>query len=196
MLDLLKDWFEFIGLDWENNSEEQNEQFFNSMDKSLLITHALITTTIAFENTETAETLLNLLKQSEPIFKTIVKNKEDYQNNVVSYISALEQVNKKFAEVIYFQNEKIKTEKETRKNNATLGARAKHENSDYAKPKAEILKAWQEKREVLIKTRGKAQFCRDMQKKYKDVKGNEIITEVNTIKDWITKYEKSVVNKS
>ncbi len=76
---------------------------------------------------------------------------------------------------------------------AKAGAKIKHENSDHAKAKTEILKAWKAQREVIIAKRGKAQFCRDMQNQYKDKDGNDLIKDVKTIQGWITDWERNLL---
>lgn len=48
-------------------------------------------------------------------------------------------------------------------------------------------------RETIIAKRGKAQFYRDMQNKYKDKDGNDLIKDVKTIQGWITDWERTLL---
>ena len=72
-------------------------------------------------------------------------------------------------------------------------AQIAHLNRPIQKAKTEILKEWKKERKAIIVSRGKAQFCRDMQNKHKDKEGNDLIKDVKTIQGWITDWERTLL---
>ena len=88
-----------------------------------------------------------------------------------------------------------KYQQEKPKKIAKKAAQARHENSDHAKAKTEIKEKWLKQRVTIIASRGKAQFCRDMQNKYKDKDGNDLIKDTKTILTWIKNWEAELLQK-
>jgi pantothenate kinase len=81
-------------------------------------------------------------------------------------------------------------------------AKARHNDSDHARAKAEIKQKWLKDRESIIARHGgKAKFYDDMQKQYQikgvDENGKEIdvnlIRDLKTIQGWVAKWEKELL---
>lgn len=78
-------------------------------------------------------------------------------------------------------------------------AKARHNDSDHARAKAEIKQKWLNERESIIARRGKAQFYKDVQNQYrtyhKDENGKDtytdLIKDVKTVQNWVKEWERT-----
>ncbi len=178
----LQEWFDFIGYDITR--DEENPSFFSTLDRDLLESHAEIVTRYALAVSSIIEKFLGASSNISNFLKLYEQHLQISKEQLF--------LNEK---IINLQDAMLKYQQEKPKKIAKKAAQARHENSDHAKAKTEIKEKWLKQRVTIIASRGKAQFCRDMQNKYKDKDGNDLIKDTKTILTWIKNWEAELLQK-
>jgi hypothetical protein len=146
---------------------------------------------------ETNESTLSSMNQLAQATLKALNNCEDKQQFMLLYTLSI------------IENTANDTSRKDRVKNAieqskkmSEAAKARHNDSDHARAKAEIKQKWLKDRESIIARHGgKAKFYDDMQKQYQikgvDENGKEIdvnlIRDLKTIQGWVAKWEKELL---
>ena len=194
--DVVNEWFEFIGINWQESNETEKKLFFKNMDRKILEAHAFMTSFLAYSFADLCDDVSDHLHE----FKEFAKKIDEEGLLEAEKYSELVKDLKMAGRIIKTQRLKIRNDENRRKQiarNAVL-KKLQHDPKQQAKKeiKAEYLE-WQvmPEEERNAKYRSAAKFASVMRDTHTDKKsGLPYFDSPRVIERWCTEWKKELKN--
>ena len=194
--DVVNEWFEFIGINWQGSNETEQRLFFKNMDRTMLEDHAFMTSFIAYSFAGLCDDVSHHLHE----FKEFAKKIDEEGLLEAEKFSELVKDLKMAVHIIKTQRLKIWDDENRRKQiarNAVL-KKLQYDPKQQAKKeiKAEYLE-WQvmPEEERNAKYRSAAKFASVMRDTHTDKKsGLPYFDSPRVIERWCTEWKKELKN--
>ena len=194
--DVVNEWFEFIGINWQGSNETEKKLFFKNMDRKILEDHAFMTSFLAYSFADLCDDVSDHLHE----FKEFAKKIDEEGLLEAEKYSELVKDLKMAERIIKTQRLKIRNDENRRKQiarNAVL-KKLQHDPKQQAKKeiKAEYLE-WQvmPEEERNAKYRSAAKFASVMRDTHTDKKsGLPYFDSPRVIERWCTEWKKELKN--
>ena len=194
--DVVNEWFEFIGINWQESNETEQRLFFKNMDRATLEDHAFMTSFFAYSFADLCDDVSDHLHE----FKEFAKKIDEEGLLEAEKYSELVKDLKMAGRIIKTQRLKIRNDENRRKQiarNAVL-KKLQHDPKQQAKKeiKAEYLE-WQvmPEEERNAKYRSAAKFASVMRDTHTDKKsGLPYFDSPRVIERWCTEWKKELKN--
>ena len=194
--DVVNEWFEFIGINWQESNETEKKLFFKNMDRKILEAHAFMTSFLAYSFADLCDDVSDHLHE----FKEFAKKIDEEGLLEAEKYSELVKDLKMAERIIKTQRLKIRNDENRRKQiarNAVL-KKLQYDPKQQAKKeiKAEYLE-WQvmPEEERNAKYRSAAKFASVMRDTHTDKKsGLPYFDSPRVIERWCTEWKKELKN--
>ena len=194
--DVVNEWFEFIGINWQESNETEKKLFFKNMDRKILEAHAFMTSFLAYSFADLCDDVSDHLHE----FKEFAKKIDEEGLLEAEKYSELVKDLKMAGRIIKTQRLKIRNDENRRKQiarNAVL-KKLQYDPKQQAKKeiKAEYLE-WQvmPEEERNAKYRSAAKFASVMRDTHTDKKsGLPYFDSPRVIERWCTEWKKELKN--
>lgn len=191
--DVVNEWFEFIGINWQGSNETEQRLFFKNMDRTMLEDHAFMTSFLAYSFAGLCDDVSHHLHE----FKKFVKKIGEEGLQEAEKFSELVKDLKMAVHIIKTQRLKIWDDENRRKQiarNAVLKKLQydqKQQTKNYIK---ELWIEWQALKNPNERYRSAAAFANDMMSKYHDPYDKDTPQSTRVIERWCTEWKKELKN--
>ena len=191
--DVVNEWFEFIGINWQESNETEKKLFFKNMDRKILEAHAFMTSFLAYSFADLCDDVSDHLHE----FKKFAKKIDEEGLLEAEKYSELVKDLKMAGRIIKTQRLKIRNDENRRKQiarNAVL-KKLQHDPKQQTKNHIkELWVEWQALKKPNDRYKSAAAFANDMMNKYHDPYDKGTPQSTSVIERWCTKWKKELKN--